>query len=114
MASSKKRITLLSLEKEGERITALCGATLEETKQIVGAKLGFQTPSACRLFNKHGAEIDHLDLVMHDDLLYASAGGDFPHVATNLKGSSRLHSHGKLRRFVMRTFGLWTTSHALF
>eukprot|EP00961_Rhodomonas_salina_P295217 3935248-Rhodomonas_salina.1 len=95
MAGSKKRITLHSLEREGERITALCGSTLEETKQIVGAKLGFATPSACRLFNKHGAEIDHLDLVMHDDLLYASAGGDFPQVSKNPKSSSRLHSAGK-------------------
>lgn len=94
MAGSKKRITLHSLEREGERITALCGSTLEETKQIVGAKLGFATPSACRLFNKHGAEIDHLDLVMHDDLLYASAGGDFPQVSKNPKSSSRLHSAG--------------------
>ena len=65
-------------EEDGARVTALCGATLQETREQVGKKLGFEKPSLCRLFNKHGAEIDHMDLVMHDDLLYASAGGPFP------------------------------------
>lgn len=78
MATPKKRITLQSLEEDGARVTALCGATLQETREQVGKKLGFEKPSLCRLFNKHGAEIDHMDLVMHDDLLYASAGGPFP------------------------------------
>lgn len=76
--SNKKRITLQSLEADGARVTALCAATLPETREQVGMKLGFAKPSLCRLFNKHGAEIDHLDLVMHDDLLFASAGGAFP------------------------------------
>ena len=78
MTDAKKRITLQSLEADGARVSALCAATLPETREQVGTKLGFATPSSCRLFNKHGAEIDQLDLVMHDDLLYATAGGPFP------------------------------------
>eukprot|EP00802_Teleaulax_amphioxeia_P003739 Tamp_03742.p1 GENE.Tamp_03742~~Tamp_03742.p1 ORF type:complete len:1054 (+),score=192.30 Tamp_03742:245-3406(+) len=82
MSGSKKRMTLQSLEADGARVTALCAATLPETREQVGIKLGFAKPALCRLFNKHGAEIDHLDLVMHDDLLYASAGGPFPRAAS--------------------------------
>jgi NIMA (never in mitosis gene a)-related kinase len=77
-ADAKKRITLQSLEADGARVSALCAATLSETREQIGAKLGFTKPSSCRLFNKHGAEIDHLDLVLHDDLLYVTAGGAFP------------------------------------
>mmetsp|Transcript_30830 Transcript_30830/g.69511 ORF Transcript_30830/g.69511 Transcript_30830/m.69511 type:complete len:987 (-) Transcript_30830:683-3643(-) len=76
MSASQKRITLQSLEPDGARVTALCGSSLQETKELIGVKLGFPRPSTCRLFNKHGAEIDHLDLVIHDDLLYVSAGSD--------------------------------------
>ena len=88
MSDSKKRITLQSLEADGARVTALCAATLPETREQVGIKLGFAKPALCRLFNKHGAEIDHLDLVMHDDLLYASAGGPFPRAAKERPSSS--------------------------
>ena len=88
MAAPKKRITLQSLEPDGARVTALCAASLPETREQVGKKLGFEKPSLCRLFNKHGAEIDHLDLVMHDDLLYASAGGPFPRTMKTRPSSS--------------------------
>lgn len=88
MAAPKKRITLQSLEEDGARVTALCATTLHETREQVGKKLGFEKPSLCRLFNKHGAEIDHMDLVMHDDLLYASAGGPFPRTMKNRPSSS--------------------------
>ena len=76
-------------------MTALCAATLPETREQVGIKLGFAKPSLCRLFNKHGAEIDHLDLVMHNDLLYASAGGPFPRLV-----KERPSSHGMCLPFV--------------
>ena len=56
----------------------MCGENLEDTRELVGRKLGFSSPASCRLFNKYGAEIDHIDLVLHDDLLYASAEADFP------------------------------------
>jgi len=59
-------------------VTAMCGENLEDTRELVGRKLGFSSPASCRLFNKYGAEIDHIDLVLHDDLLYASAVADFP------------------------------------
>jgi hypothetical protein len=78
LPSGKKRITLQSLDADGARVTAICGDTLEETREMVGRKLSFANPAACRLFNKYGAEIDHIDLVLHDDLLYASSGCDFP------------------------------------
>lgn len=82
----KKRITLQSLESDGVRVTAMCGETLEDTRELVGRKLGFSSPASCRLFNKYGAEIDHIDLVLHDDLLYASTGADFPTSRTASRG----------------------------
>lgn len=100
MSANKKRITLQSLEADGARVTALCAATLPETREQVGIKLGFPKPSLCRLFNMHGAEIDHLDLVMHDDLLYASAGGPFPR---SVKGRSSIQGTRHCFRFCLLT-----------
>jgi hypothetical protein len=107
MAVPKKRITLQSLEPDGARVTALCAATLPETRELVGKKLGFEKPSLCRLFNKHGAEIDHLDLVMHDDLLYASAGGPFPRTMKTRPSSSHgtfLLMRARLRSVLLLLF----------
>ena len=78
MASSKKRITVQCIGGGGgSRITALCGSNISETRILIGTKLGFPNPGSCKLFNKHGAEIDHVDLILPDDLLYASAGEFF-------------------------------------
>lgn len=67
-----------SLEGARQRVTAVCGRTLEETRLVTGEKLGFQEPWACRLFNRHGAEIDDLELLEDDDLVYAACGTDSP------------------------------------
>lgn len=100
MSSSKKRVTVQSVAG-GSRVTVLCGSNIVETRLNIGAKLGFANPAACRLFNKHGGEIDQLDLIFPDDFLLASAGEPFPHtnaargsVASNGKIDTTLCDHG--------------------
>jgi hypothetical protein len=79
------RVRITAEDERRNRITlAICGKTLEETRHVIGEKLGFEDPAACRLFNRHGAEIDDIDLLEDDDLVYAFQGKN---------GSSILHRH---------------------
>uniref|UniRef100_A0A7S0MDV2 Protein kinase domain-containing protein n=1 Tax=Cryptomonas curvata TaxID=233186 RepID=A0A7S0MDV2_9CRYP len=92
MSSAKKRITVQISGGGSARITALCGSNITETRLLIGQKLGFPNPASCRLFNKHGAEIDHLDLILPDDLLYASAGE--PYYPRSASGRGSVASNG--------------------
>ena len=85
--ASKKRITVQCVGGGANRITVLCGANIVETRLHIGAKLGFANPASCRLFNKHGGEIDQLDLIFPDDLLFATAGEPFPRTNASARGS---------------------------
>eukprot|EP00960_Hanusia_phi_P074818 768320-Hanusia_phi.AAC.16 len=66
-----KRITVQTVGENAKRIAMLCCESLEETKQQVALKLGLDN---VRLLNVHGAEIDSINLILHDDLLYATGG----------------------------------------
>jgi hypothetical protein len=70
---SRPRVTVERLDGGGRRVTARLGDTLEETKDAIAQKMGFSPAGSCRckLYNKHGAEIDSLDLIYDNDLLYA-------------------------------------------
>lgn len=69
---SRPRVTVERLDGGGRRVTARLGETLKETQDVIAQKMGFSPAGCrCRLYNKHGAEIDSLDLIYDNDLLYA-------------------------------------------
>ena len=75
---SRPRVTVERLDGGGRRVTARLGETLEETRDVIAQKMGFSQAASCRcrLYNKHGAEIDSLDLIYDNDLLYAGFQGE--------------------------------------
>jgi uncharacterized protein YjbI with pentapeptide repeats len=75
----KKRVTLYLNGTTWRQTTGrviLVPKQFGELLQIATAKLNLRRP-ATRLFNRHGGEVDAIELLQNDDVLFVSAGEDF-------------------------------------
>jgi uncharacterized protein YjbI with pentapeptide repeats len=75
----KKRVTLYLNGTTWRQTTGrviLVPKKFVELLQLATQKLTLRTP-ATRLFNRHGGEVDEIELIQNDDVLFVSCGEDF-------------------------------------